>query len=201
LTSAPELSLHDFNKTVHGYAGVYASQSEICLTDMSATMVCFRKPEKLFETLEENLGYKILRKYEGVYYIYTEGLPAEKTLAVQIVVSSEIPREDYGILLKVLGPGIDKADAEQVIALPEEVKAKLAFWWDVVYLDNPELFLNHFNKEGSMITWKEFFDRADEKGMLKENMQKYVQEGRQETLALIEKGYSVEEIKRKLQLA
>jgi hypothetical protein len=163
-------------------------------------MACFRKPEKLFRTLEENLGYKILRKYEDVYYIYTEGLPTEKTLAVQIVVSSEIPPEDYGILLSALGPGIDKAEAEQVIALPEEITEKLPYWKMVVFWDNAKLLLNHFNKGGNMRKWDEALKMATEMGMMEKNNQKYLQkgrqEGRQEILALLD-----EETKRKLQLA
>jgi hypothetical protein len=124
---------------------------------------------------------------------------------VQIVVSSEIPRDDYGILLKVLGPGIDKADAEQVIALPEEVLEKVPFWKIVVFWNNSKFFLNHFKEEGDMKSWDEVCKMAAEMGMMERYNQKYVQEGiqkgRQEILALLEKGYSLEETKRKLQLA
>ncbi|MDR2577692.1 MAG: hypothetical protein LBC70_02635, partial [Chitinispirillales bacterium] len=63
------VSLSVFNKVIHGYAGVYASQEEISLADMSATIVCFKRPVELFETLKKELNYKILHKSEGIYHI------------------------------------------------------------------------------------------------------------------------------------
>jgi hypothetical protein len=199
--SAPALSIYDFDKAVHGYAGVYASQNKISRADMSATMLCHKKPVKLFRILENNFNYKVLRKYDGVYYIVIDGVAAEKDLAAQIVVYSEISREDYGSFLNAMAPaGADMATIKEIESMSEADKEALELPLKIMETNNRDLLLT-FYEEGDMKSWKEFWERADEKGMLEENNQKYLQAGRQETLALIEKGYSVEEIKRKLQLA
>jgi hypothetical protein len=180
---------------------------------MSATMLCHKPPARLFRTLEKNFNYKVLRKYDGVYYIVVDGVAAEKDLAVQIVVYSEISREDYGSLLRAMAPaGADMATIKEIESMPEADRVALELPLEIMEINNQDLLLT-FYEEGDVKSWKEFFDRADEKGMLKENMQKYVQQGRQEgwqegiqkgrqeILALLEMGYSLEETKRKLQLA
>ncbi|MCL2183610.1 MAG: hypothetical protein FWB85_09105, partial [Chitinispirillia bacterium] len=70
-----------FDKVVHGYAGLYASQEQVSLTDMSATIVCYKKPKKLLETLEKDLDYRVLQKEPGIYYINNNGSAPEKALA------------------------------------------------------------------------------------------------------------------------
>jgi hypothetical protein len=49
-----KLTIHDFDKTVHGYAGFYASQNKHKRTDMTATIICFKKPAEMFEDLEND---------------------------------------------------------------------------------------------------------------------------------------------------
>ncbi|MDR2577655.1 MAG: hypothetical protein LBC70_02450, partial [Chitinispirillales bacterium] len=101
------VSLSVFNKVIHGYTGVYASQENVSLTDMSATIVCFKRPVELFETLKSELNYKILCKDKGIYYILQKGAVVEKSLAIQVLVSSELPDSD--VALKELKKKFDKA--------------------------------------------------------------------------------------------
>ncbi|MCL2182625.1 MAG: hypothetical protein FWB85_04050, partial [Chitinispirillia bacterium] len=62
--SPPDMAV--FDKVVHGYAGIYAAQENVPLTDMSATIVCFKKPTELFKALKADFNYKVLRKDKGV---------------------------------------------------------------------------------------------------------------------------------------
>ncbi|MCL2220202.1 MAG: hypothetical protein FWB94_10015, partial [Chitinispirillia bacterium] len=61
-------SIHVFNKVL-GYAGLYASQEKVSQADMSASIICFKKPKKLLETLEKDLDCRVLQKEPGIYYI------------------------------------------------------------------------------------------------------------------------------------
>jgi hypothetical protein len=143
-----------------------------------------------------------------VYYINIDGRPAERDLAIQVVVYSEMPREDYGYLLKAMAPGIDMATVEKIESMPEADKEVLSLPLEVMYSNNKHQILT-FYKEADMKGWNEFWELASERGMLDENNQKYlqmgeekgIQKGRQEILALLEKGYSLEETKKRLQLA
>jgi len=94
------VSLDVFNKVIHGYTGIYASNTKISLTQMTATIVCFKKPTALFEQLKSELNYKILHKGNGIYYISPKGSVESKSLLIQFVVSSEL--EDSVVVLKAL---------------------------------------------------------------------------------------------------
>jgi len=199
--SAPPPSIHVFNKVISGYVGLYASQERIMLTDMTATIVCFKRPQKLFQKLETELNYKILREYPGIYYIIQEGFPADKALAIQIIVNSELQGE---LALSAFRPNIDVETAKRVIReLPaeddENSSVSLASWWDIMFLMNPNLY-----EEAIMVGWDKFFKYAEEKGMTKEwtelGRQEGMRQGMQKVFALLKKGYSIEEAEKKLQL-
>ena len=136
-----------FDKVVHGYAGLYASQEQVSLTDMSATIVCYKKPKKLFETLEKDLDYRVLQKEPGIYYINNNGSAPEKALAVQVVVSSELPDSEF--LLKDLNGDIGHAGAQRLVELNnmgEEHWMHLTPWLTTVYNENLKFLL----REGYM---------------------------------------------------
>ncbi|MCL1946154.1 MAG: hypothetical protein FWF51_03245, partial [Chitinivibrionia bacterium] len=140
------LSLSVFNKVIHGYVGIYASQENIKLTDMTATIVCYNRPTELFNVLKKELNYKILREAEGIYYILQKGVPFDKSLAVQILVSSEL--SDSELVLKALRAKIDEETARKVIELPvedEEYLVSLSQWWEVMMLENNEIILLEAN--------------------------------------------------------
>jgi hypothetical protein len=194
------LSLKVFNKVVHSYAGTYAWQEDVKLTDMTATIICHKKPEELFESLEKEFNYRVLRKYRGVYYISYKGVPAEKTLAAQIIVVPELP--DSEAALKALGAGED--DRELVIKALNHVdwsedNTCMDDWFDIIF----EKKLKTLNKGDQMNGMEKFFWYAEKHGNARaiKLIQKWRQEGRQEILALLENGYSLEETKKKLQLA
>jgi len=114
-------------------------------TDMSASIVCFKKPLKLFETLEKDLGYRVLQKESGIYYIDSRGTVPEKALAVQVVVSSELPDSEF--LLKDLNCDIGHAGAQRLVELNnkgEEHWMHLTPWLTTVYNEN----LTFLSKEG-----------------------------------------------------
>ncbi|MDR2693776.1 MAG: hypothetical protein LBB74_06130 [Chitinispirillales bacterium] len=61
-----------FDKLI-GYARIYASQNDVKITDVTATLVCAKEPLTLFEALEAEYGYEILRKSDGIYLYYAKG--------------------------------------------------------------------------------------------------------------------------------
>ena len=196
--TSPSLSV--FYK-VNGYACIYASQTNIKFTDMSLTIICSRKPVKLFGRLQNELDYEVLQKDTGVYYIIQRGVAIEKNLAMQIVVNSELPDDD-DVLLQALRPGIDRATAERIASFPvedEEYAVSLSQWWKVILSLNKETLLleadmNLKKKE------KELIEFWANNGRLTEYEQEWKLKGMQKVFALLEKGYSPTEAKKKLQL-
>jgi len=181
-----------FTKVVHGYAGIYSSQNDVELTDMSATILCHKKPVELFEVLKNELSYKILRKGRGVYYIIQKGCVPEKSLAVQIVVYSELGDSD--LVLKALRPEIDEATARKVLELKGEEgggNASLPQWWDVMWLINENILLEEadVNKRQKDRLAK----KLKERGFLTDILQEERQEGIAQILEYLKKGHTVEE--------
>ena len=181
---------------------------------MSATIVCFKKPLKLFETLEKDLDYRVLQKEPGIYYIMYKGAAPEKSLAVQVVVSSELPDSEF--LLKDLNCDIGHAGAKRFVELyekGEEYREHLSIWLKTVLCENFEflqkegymkdydaiikqaaidlkiadLFKQEGRREGRQEGWQE----GERKGRLEE---------RRSILEFLEKGHSLEEAKKEFAL-
>jgi len=184
-----------FNKVVYGYAGLYASQEKIKLTDMTATIICPKQPKKLFKTLENEFGYKILQKGDGLYYIIQEGVPAEKSLAVQIVVNSELPDSDF--FLKTLGKGIDSETARrfwEVVNKGGESLEYLTPWVKVMFLENEDVL----TRERKNMTKMKKLEKTvkswiEEEGFLADYRQEVKQEGMAQLLKYLKNGHTVEE--------
>ena len=205
------LSMAVFDKVIHGYVGLYAGQEEIKLTDMSATIICFKKPVALFQALEEDFNYKVLRKYKGIYYIREKGCPVEKELVKQIVVSSELPPgEDF--CFKALRKGLTGAEARMAWKLYREtggLKGILGPWFEAVSLDNKEIL----KKEGTMTRdkgMKKFvLDWGKEIGLWDEVRQEGEQKGRLEEreeltariFQYLKSGHTLEEAEKEFSLA
>ena len=196
-------SIYVFNKTVHGYAGLYSSQERVSLTDMSVSIVCFKKPVKLLETLEKRLGYEVLQKEGGIYYIVNRGTAPEKSLAVQIVVSSELPDSEF--FLKNLKRGIDRAAAQRLAELDAMSREHLHTWLVTMFNEN----LDNLFEEGYMKdTYAVLRDLADKCGISDDIRREGWQEGKQEgwqagqregsrsIIEFLENGHSIEEAKK-----
>jgi hypothetical protein len=111
----PPLTLKVFNKVVYSYAGTYSWQEDVKLTDMTATIICYKKPEELFDTLKKEFNYKVLRKYDGIYYVSYKGFPADKALAIQVVVVPELPESEF--MLKAMAPGCGKEALRKAVKI------------------------------------------------------------------------------------
>jgi len=190
-----------FNKVVHGYVGLYASQERVKLSEMTVTIVCPRQPRKLFKTLENEFGYRVLQKGDGVYYIILEGVAVEKTLAIQIVVSPELPDSEF--YLKYLRRGIDRETAKRVGELFGRGGRNLDYlvpWFRMMFTENGKIL----RREGVNMTKFEKFVKScieEEDGFLADTLQKARQEGEQRGMAQIlkflESGHSIEEAKKR----
>ena len=198
---SPTLSV--FNKVVYGYAGLYASQEKIKLTDMTATIICPRRPKKLFRVLENEFGYKILQKGDGLYYIMQEGVPVEKSLAVQIVVSPELPDSEF--FLRSLGKGIDGGTARlfwEVVNQGGESLEYLAPWVKVMFLENEDVLTRERKNmtkmkrlEKTVRSWIEEEDfLADyRQEVIQEGERKGEQKGMARLYEYLKSGHSIEE--------
>jgi len=162
---------------------------------------------ELFEILKNELSYKILRKDRGVYYIIQKGCAQEKSLAVQIVVYSEL--DDSDLVLKALRPKIDEATARKVLELTaeeDESNASLLQWWDVMWSINENILSEeiNMNKRDRVRLAK----KLKEKGVLTEILQEERQEGEQigerrgiaQIIEYWKNGHSLEEAERKFAL-
>jgi len=210
-------SIHVFNKVL-GYAGLYASQERVSQTDMSASIVCFKKPLKLFETLEKDLDYRVLQKEPGIYYIMYKGVAPEKSLAVQVVVSSELPDSEF--LLKDLNGNIGHAGAQRLVELNnkgEEHWMHLTPWLTTVYNENLKFLLREgymddmqtmarriaiasgvsdaFKQEGRQEGWQVGRQEGRREGW-QEGERKGRLEERRSILEFLEQGHSLEEAKK-----
>jgi len=187
-------SINVFNKVL-GYACLYASQEEVSQTDMSASIVCFKKPLKLFETLEKDLDYRVLQKEPGIYYIDSRGTVPEKSLAIQVVVSSELPDSEF--LLKDLNCDIGHAGAKRFVELyekGEEYRAHLSIWLKTVLCENFEFL----QKEGYMKDYDAIIKQA---AIASGVSDAFKQEGRLEErrniLEFLRNGHTLEEAEKK----
>ena len=190
------LSLSVFNKVIHGYSGIYASQEEIKFTDMTATIVCEKKPTELFNQLRAEFHCKILRKDKGIYYICQKGMPENKALAVQIVVYSELSDDD-GLLLKALQKETDRAMVKKLeTSLPLD-DDELAYWWHVMLLLKGETLLKEFD----MNRWKSLMEAQIRMGKIGYHEQQWfdngIQQGVQQLFDFWASGHTIEEAKKK----
>ena len=201
-----------FNKLI-GYAYIYAAQEEVKISDVTATLICADPPEKLFTALEDEFGYEILQKGDGIYYIIQKWAAVEKTLAIQVAAQTS------DLLLQALDKRtLDTATMNKVadFTFAEGLKNKeqLGYWLDVVL---SEYLSNIGEGGGNMEPSKRLADLMEstgysdifmQKGQLKgrqegrqEGLQEGLQEGMRKVISLLEKGYSLEDAKKMLKLA
>jgi hypothetical protein len=174
--SAPALSIMVFNKVIHGYAGIYSAQHRVSLTEMTATIICTKTPLKLFKILKKDYNYEILRGDPGIYYIRLKGVPIEKTLAIQVMVCSELPDSEF--LLKALVPGIDEDMAKKVLTILDSgIDDNLTRWAETVIEKNLNIIMK---VSESMRTSKKVEKVLMEYGYCDKWRQEGKQEGNQE---------------------
>ncbi|MCL2183783.1 MAG: hypothetical protein FWB85_09980 [Chitinispirillia bacterium] len=177
--SPPDMAV--FDKVVHGYAGIYAAQENVPLTEMSATIVCFKKPTELFKALKADFNYKILRKDKGVYYIINKGCPPEKALAVQVVVTSELDASELPLM--ALRPDLDPETLQRIEELPvedEEYQVSLEPWFMVLLSENEYILTVEDFMKKRYDDYADVYEVFAKKGLLEKYEQKGRLEGRQE---------------------
>jgi hypothetical protein len=180
-----------FDKLI-GYARIYASQYDVKITDITATLVCAKEPVALFETLESEYDYEILRKDDGIYYIMQKGTTAEKVLAIQIAV------EDSELMLIALDEKM-AADAETNAKVTDfilteglEDEEHLCHWFKALppeYLNNVMERIENMDKERKK-AWMNLMERT---GLSDSIIQKCRRDSTRKMLSLIKKGHSPED--------
>jgi hypothetical protein len=127
-------------------------------------------------------------------------------LAVQIVVTTELP--DSELALGTIGVELDGETAKKVLKFIEQNQGlwpKLGYWFDVQYSKNHEILYKEAEMTGREMLLKDLIAHGHFADELRESRDIGVQIGRQERqqeiFALLDKGYSVEEVKKRLQPA
>ncbi len=152
---------------------------------------------------EEDFDYEVLEKYDGVYYIIPRGAAVEKGLAVQIMVQKS------ELLLQALDKRpLDEATAgkvaEVIADLDEDSMKKLDFWFKALAPKNAKIISKRMGMTMTK-TDKAYLEVMEELGyaesLRQEGMQKGIQKGAMEVIAMLEKGYSLADAKKKLKLA
>lgn len=176
-----------FDKLI-GYTRIYASQNDVKITDVTATLVCAKEPLALFEVLETEYGYEILRKGCGIYYIMQKGVAAEKTSAIQIVV------EEGELMLAALDEkmavdvGTKAKVTEFILTEGLEDEERLSHWFKALppeHLNNVSERVEHMDKERKK-AWKNLMKKTG----VYDNLLK---ECARQMSSLIKKGHSPEE--------
>jgi len=190
-----------------GYAWIYAAQEKVKISDMTATLVCAETPQKLFKILKEDFEYEILEKADGIYYITEKGASAEKRLAVQVMAHKSEP-----LLQAMDRRPLDEATvgelAEFIASLDKADRDKLGHWFKALAPENAKTISERMGKnmtktDKAYLEVMESLGHADRlrKEGLQKGLQEGMQKGMQEVIALLEKGYSLEDTKKKLKLA
>jgi hypothetical protein len=190
------LSVRDFHKIV-GYTHTYISQNGIKMKDMSITFAAARKAREVLEYLAGECGFQVEERESGIYEIEGYVMP------VQILETKKLEENRW---LKGLKKDLT---AEEMKAVLEEKAPDRGAYYYAVFTANSGV-LEEVRKMSDR-TFDEFVERvglADkwrtqgmeqgiEKGV-KKGVKKGIEKERNHTLELIEKGYSLEEIKRQL---
>ncbi len=192
-----------FDKLI-GYARIYAAQEEVKISDMTATLICADPPETLFKILEDEFDYDILQKDDGIYYIIQRGVAIEKNLAIQVAVQKS------ELLLQVLDKKVlDEAAADEwkefLLTEARIHMNKLGYWLRAIPPENVQYL---FERIKDMTTQEVLMGIMETSGLSEHLMQKGMQKGRQEgrqegaleVITLLEKGYSLADAKKKLNL-
>ena len=152
--------------------------------------------------MKNELNYKVLRKTGGIYYISQKGLPENKSLLIQVVVSSEL--KDSDLVLKALRAKIDEATARKVVELPiedDDYLVSLSPWWEVMILENGLIL----SQEANMNKWGTLVKEMKKRGLVGYYEQKWMedgmQQGMQQLLKFLKSGHTIEEAEKKFTFA
>jgi hypothetical protein len=214
--SLPDLFV--FEK-ICGYAGIYASQNKITRNNISLSLVCHKYPADFFDALKKDFGYNILHKAAGIYYIYHENIAIIASLAIQIIVSSEL--QDSDLVLKALKANVDEATMKQawdIYKSDEESRESLAYWIHVMALINGETLnkivfeegsgmdgmdriIKTFEEKGLLVNLKQDWTQQALKQGVKQGMKQGEQRGMLKIFDFLSQGHSLEEAKKKFAFA
>jgi len=190
--------------TIQGYDRVmsyfyaYLSQESLSFAEVAITFISVRKPLKLLDTLQKERNYKIIcAKDAGIYYITAEGIPV-----TQLIVSKEAQAADL-TWIRALRDDLSLKEGLEMIK-------KFGSEEDVVQsllLANKTLLEELANMEVKDPKIRKLFEKMTGKSFVEvrmegrqEGLQEGMQKGIQEVFTLLEKGYSLTEAKKKLQL-
>jgi hypothetical protein len=126
------VSVADFYK-VYGYACLYASFRKVPVTGMTISFVESRHPKKLLKHLQNERGYTIAEKAEGIYTVSGDILP------MQVIDSRRLSAEE-NLWLKSLRDKLDPSEADRISAeMARQGKAaQIEAYRDIIIRANAE---------------------------------------------------------------
>jgi hypothetical protein len=128
------VSIADFYK-VYGYACLYASFSDIPITDLTITFVESHYPRDLIKHLKETCNFTVEKTSHGIYNVIGDLLP------IQIIDSRKLSAED-NLWLKNLNNKLGHSDIDLLLtesARQDKATQIAAYMYAIVYANAREL--------------------------------------------------------------
>jgi hypothetical protein len=138
---------------------------------------------------------------DGIYYIIKKGTSVETSLAVQIVVTTELP--DSELALGTIGVEFDEGTAKKVLDFIEQNKGqwdKLGYWLDVQYSKNQKILYKEAKMTGRQMLFRDLVADGFFVDELRESKEMGRQECAQEILQFWKSGHSLEEAEKQFSL-
>jgi hypothetical protein len=181
------VSVPNFQKVL-SYAWLFASLRKLAERDITISLVETAHPRKLLRYLK-TLDCAVTEQYPGVYMV--TGLP----FRIQIIESKKLSASE-NLWLKNLHNSLDAENFSEVLraAQTRGKDARLNAYFEILFRANPKTVMEVENTMAPEL--KELIERI---GLSDEVKQKVRQEGRDEILSLIKKGYTLSEIEAILQ--
>ena len=186
------VSVEDYYK-VYGYACLYRAQERISYKDLSLTFIESRYPQKLLGYLAKEKGFTVAETSPGIYTISGADLP------IQIVNNRRLARKDY-LWLHGLYDKLNRQEVRQITEVinRQEQVSRAEDYFNVLYRANRRIF-----EEVTKMTSTEFIQQtvAYKKAISEAEAKaeaRALAKGRDEVIKLLEQGFTVEEIKKRL---
>jgi hypothetical protein len=140
------VSIADFYK-VYGYACLYTSLNDICITDLTITFVESHYPRELIKHLKKTRNLTVEKTAHGIYNVIGDMLP------IQIIDSRKLSIKD-NLWLKNLSDRLNHSEIDQLLtesAKQDKATQIAAYMYAIVYA-NPKILKETINMRKEKIT-------------------------------------------------
>jgi hypothetical protein len=183
------VSIADFYK-VYGYACLYASLEKVPITSMTVSFIESRRPDKLLAHFKNVRKYSVEKTACGIYTVKGDILP------IQVIESPKLSVDEnlwLNCLRRRLAPSVANYVGEE--AIKQGKGARITAYFEAITQANPNI-LEEIYKMRKDPTFEEALKQIGILDKVEAESEKRGEEKeRQRILELIQRGYSIEELK------